>query len=152
MKKLLLALAFISTAQAATENLTISGTVSSVCAFGSVTNGVFGYEVQSPTLLDTASTGGTNGQVLIFYNGTPTVSIGEITSFSTVPSGFTDTVNFTNVFTSNNAGTISYSSGNASFTQSGGTNDTLTLRLRALNANGSFPVGNYSAATTITCQ
>lgn len=146
-----LALALISTAQATTQNMSISGTVSSVCSFGSVTNGVFGYEVQSPTLLDTASTGGTNGQVLIYYNGTPTVSIAEITSFATTPSGFTDTVNFTNTFTSNNAGTITYTSGTASFTQSSGTNDTLTLRLRALNASGSFPIGSYTASTVITC-
>ena len=150
--KLLILMMFASSqVMATTQNVTVSGTVSSTCSFGSVTNGVFGYEVQSPTLLDTASTGGTNAQVAIFYNGTPTVSITEVTSFSVAPVGFSDTVNFTNVFTSNNAGVISYSSGTASFTQSGGVSDTLTLRLRALNATGSFPIGNYSASTTVTC-
>ena len=63
MKKLLLALAFVGTAQAATQNITISGTVSSVCAFASATNGVFGFDVQTPQLLDTGGAGGTNAQL-----------------------------------------------------------------------------------------
>lgn len=152
MKKLLFLLAFCGTAQAATQGLTINGTVSSVCAFASVQNGTFGFDVTSPNVLDTNATGGTNASVVINYNGTPTVSIDQITSFASVPSGFTDTVNFLNVFTSSNNGAISYSSGTASFTQSGGINDNLTLRLQATDANGSFPTGNYSASTTITCQ
>jgi len=131
MKKLFLALLFASTAQAATQGLTVNGSVSSQCAFASVTNGVFGFEVTSPNMLDTASTGGTNASVVINYNGTPTVSIDEVSSFSSSPSGFTDTVQFLNVFTSSNVGSVSYSSGTASFTQSGGINDNLTLRLRA---------------------
>lgn len=140
-----------SQVMATTQNVTVSGVVSSACSFGSVNNGTFGYDVQTPNLLDTSSTGGANAAITIYYNGTPTVSIGEVTSFSVVPSGFTDTVNFTNIFTSSNIGSVSYSSGSASFTQTGGSSDTLTLRLRASNASGPFPTGNYSAATTITC-
>lgn len=152
MKKLLLALAFIGTAQAATQNLSVSGTVSSVCAFASATNGVFGFDVQTPQLLDTAGTGGTNAQVAIYYNGSPSISIQEITSFASTPSGFSDTVTFLNTFTSANDGTIAYSSGSASFTPTGGTSDTLTLRLRASDATGPFPIGNYSASTVVTCN
>lgn len=154
MKKSLIALiAFAAlNANAATQNLNINGTVSSVCAFASAQNGVFGFDVTSPNVLDTASTGGNSASVTINYNGTPTISIDEITAFGSVPSGFADTVQFLNVFTSSNAGPISYSSGAASFTQSGGINDNLTLRLRATNATGSFPTGNYSASTVITCQ
>lgn len=154
MKKLLFVVAALAAlnAQAATQGLSINGTVSSQCAFASVTNGVFGFDVTSPNILDTASTGGTNASVVINYNGTPTVSIDEITSFTSVPSGFTDTVNFLNVFTSSNVGSVSYSSGTASFNQSSGINDNLTLRLRATDANGSFPVGNYSASAVVTCQ
>jgi len=82
MKKLFLALLFASTAQAATQGLTVNGSVSSQCAFASVTNGVFGFDVTSPNMLDTASTGGTNASVVINYNGTPTVSVDEVSSFS----------------------------------------------------------------------
>lgn len=152
MKKLLLALMFCGTAQAATQNITISGTVSSVCAFASATNGVFGFDVQTPQLLDTGGTGGTNAQVAIYYNGSPSISIQEITSFTSTPSGFSDTVSFLNTFTSSNDGVIAYSSGSASFTPTGGTTDTLTLRLRAADATGPFPIGNYSASTVITCN
>lgn len=150
-KLLVLMMFAASQAMATTQNVTVSGVVSSTCSFGSVNNGTFGYDVQTPNLLDTVSTGGANAIVSVFYNGTPTVSIVEVTSFSVVPNGFTDTVNFTNIFTSSNIGSISYSSGSASFTQVGGSSDTLTLRLRASNASGPFPIGNYSAATTITC-
>lgn len=153
MKKLALLLCFIGSAHATTQGLNVSGTVSSTCSFGSVTNGVFGYEVQTPHVLDTASAGGTNASVTIYYNGTPTVTFPEITSFSAVPSGFNDTVTFNNILSSSNAGGINYSSGSASVTESGSTStDTFTLRLRAQDGQGSFPVGNYSAGTTITCQ
>lgn len=153
MKKLLIALMFVGTVNAATQSLTINGTVSSVCSFGSATNGVFGFEVQTPQQLDTASTGGTNASVLIYYNGTPTVTVPEITTFSATPSGFSDTVNFTNYLTSSNAGSITYSGGEATLTESSGTStDTLTLRLRAVNAQNNFPIGNYSAGTIVTCQ
>lgn len=152
MKKLLIALLFIGTAQATTQNLTISGTVSSVCAFASTTNGVFGFDVQSPNLLDTAATGGTNAQVMIYYNGTPTITFPEITSFSATPSGFADTVTFNNILSSANSGGINYTNGSASLTESSNSTDTFTLRLRAQDGSGSFPVGNYTASTTITCQ
>lgn len=152
MKKLLLLLAFCGTAQAATETLTINGTVASTCVFSSPVNGVFGYEVQTPNVLDTQLTGGLDAGVVINYNGTPTVTIDEITTFATVPSGFTDTVSFTNTLTTTN-GSRTYSNGTASWVESGSTTtDALTLRLRAVNAQGSFPIGNYSASTTVTCQ
>lgn len=152
MKKLLLLLAFCGTAQAATQGLTVNGTVSSVCAFTSVTNGVFGFEVQTPHVLDTGITGGTDATVVINFNSGPTVTVPEITTFSAVPSGFTDTVNFTNNLTTL-GGSRSYSSGTATWQESSSAStDTITLRLRAVNAQGSFPVGNYTAGVTITCQ
>lgn len=138
--------------QAATQALTISGSVSSVCAFSGVVNGIFGFDVLNPNVLDTQATGGLDAGVILYYNSTPTVTVPEITSFTSVPSGFTDTVNFTNVLTTTN-GSRSYANGTASWTESSSTStDALTLRIRATNANGSFPVGNYSASTTITCQ
>lgn len=154
MKKSIIALAALVafSSQAATQNITVTGTVASTCSFGSPTNGVFGFDVQTPQLLDTAGTGGTNAQVLIYYNGSPAVSISEITSFATVPAGFTDTVNFINTFTSSTDGVIPYTSGTASFSPTSGTTDTLTLRLRATNAAGPFPIGSYSATTVITCN
>lgn len=153
MKKLILLIALIPfIAYSATQNLSVNGTVSSVCVFTSPVDGIFGYEVQTPQVLDTNLTGGLDAGVVINYNGTPTVSIGEITSFTTVPSGFTDTVTFTNVLSTLN-GVRSYSGGVATWTEGGNTTtDALTLRLRAVNGQGSFPIGNYSATTVITCQ
>lgn len=149
---LLIALLFCGSAQAATQALTITGTIASVCAFTSVTNGIFGFEIQNPNVLDTGSTGGTNAQVIINYNSTPTVTVPEITAFTTVPSGFTDTVTFTNILTSS-GGAKSYSNGQASWVESGSTvTDTITLRLRVSDGQGSFPTGNYSAGTVITCN
>lgn len=150
--KLLILMMFASSqVMATTQNLTVSATISSVCSFSSVNNGIFGYDVTTPNILDTASTGGANATVTINYNGLPTVSIDEITTFSTVPSGFTDTVSFTNTFNSSNQGTISYVSGVASFTQTSNITDTLNLRLRATNATATFPTGTYSATTVVTC-
>lgn len=153
MKKTAIALTALITlnAYATTQNLSVSGTVGSQCSFVSVNNGTFGFDVTAPNILDTASTNGSHASVGIAYNNTPTISINEITSFASAPSGFNDTVNFTNRFFSANAGQISYSGGVASFTQSSGTTDTLTLQLRAVNATANYPVGNYTATTTITC-
>ena len=153
MKKTAFALValFSINAIASTQNLTISGTVSSQCAFSSAQNGTFGFDVQNPNILDTTITGGTNASVVINYNGLPTISVGQITQFSSVPQGFADTVNFTNTFISSNAGPISYSNGVATFTQTSGTSDNLTLRLQAANASAPFPIGNYTATTIVTC-
>lgn len=154
MKKIFVSLiALISlNAFSATQNITVNGTVSSQCQFNSVTNGVFGYDVTAPNVLDTASVGGNPASVVINYNGTPTISIGEITSFSSAPSGFSDTVAFLNVASTTNLGSLSYSGNVASGTETGGVVDTLNLRVRANNNTGSFPIGNYVAGTTITCQ
>lgn len=153
MKKTAIALVALIAlnAVASTQNLTISGTVSSQCAFSSAQNGTFGFDVQTPNILDTTIQGGTNASVSINYNGTPTVSINEITSFANTPVGFNGTVTFTNLFTSTNQGSITYTGGAATFNQSSGTADTLTLRLQAANASAPFPIGTYSASTVITC-
>jgi len=152
--KSFLALCLLASAPvfAATQGLTINGTVSSQCAFASVTNGVFGFDVAQPNILDTAATGGTNASVGISYNATPTISIDAITAFDTIPSGFTDSVTFLNYFTSANLGTISYTSGVASGQETNNISDTFTLRVKATDVTGSFPVGNYAASTVITCQ
>lgn len=153
MKKLLLISLFLSNvAVAATSSITVAGTISSVCAFGSVTNGVFGFDVAQPNILDTAGTGGTNASVGITYNSTPTISIDAITAFDSTPSGFSDTVAFMNYFSSTNLGNMNYTSGQAGGQETSGSSDTFTLRVKATDANGSFPVGNYAASTTITCQ
>ena len=123
----------------------------SQCAFSSAQNGTFGFDVQNPNILDTSIAGGTDASVSINYNGAPTVSIAQITSFTATPAGFTGTVTFVNVFTSANQGPVSYSGGAATFTQSSNTSDILTLRLQATNASAPFPIGSYSASTVVTC-
>lgn len=154
MKKLAISLvAFMSfNSIAATENLFITGTIATQCAFSGLQTGNFGFDPASPNILDTATTGGNSARVDINYIGLPNVTAVEIGSFATVPNGFVDPVTFTNVFTSANLGTIPYSNGFATFTATGNTTDTLTLRLRAVNGNGAFPVGTYTASTVVTCQ
>jgi len=153
MKKLAAILVIVSaTAQAATSNLTVSGTITTSCSFGSTTGGVFGYDPALPTVLDTAVSGGSPSQITATYNGTPTVTVAEITSFSATPSGYSGSPTFTNTLTHSNGGSLTYSSGTASYTQTSGTSDTFTLNLRASNGSSAFPLGTYNTSAVITCN
>jgi len=153
MSKLLIALLLTSgVAQAATGNLTVSGTISTSCSFGSTTGGVFGYDPALPAVLDTAVSGGAPSQITAIYNGTPTVTVAEITSFSATPAGYSGSPTFTNTLTHSNGGSLTYSSGTASYTQTGGTSDTFTLNLRASNGASAFPLGTYNTSAVITCN
>ena len=154
MKKLFVALISLTSLNtfAATQNLTIEGTISSICSFTQVNNGIFGYDVAVPFTLDTAVTGGTPASASINYNATPTITVTEVTSFSGTPSGFTDTVVFTNYLTSFNGGNLSFNGNLSTYTQTSGNTDTFTLRVKVVNSNGSFPIGTYRVGTVITCQ
>lgn len=152
MKKLAILMALMyGTAQAATATLSVSGTIATTCNFGSPSTGTFGFDPATPTTLNTLLTGGNPAQVTVTYNGTPTVTVTEVTSFSVAPNGFSGTPTFYNTLTHSNGGTLTYTSGLASYTQTGGTTDTFTLNLRAVNGSA-FPLGTYTGAATITCN
>lgn len=153
MKKLALLFCFIGSAQAATTNLTVSGTISTSCVFGSTTAGTFGYTPSAPSVLSTAASGGNAAQVIVSYSGTPTITVTEPTSFTSTPNGYNGTPSFSSAVTSGNGGSMSYSSGVASYTESSGSSDVITLNMAATNNNGNaFPLGTYTSTSTVTCQ
>jgi hypothetical protein len=152
MKKLAAVLVIVSaTAQAATSSLSVSGTIATTCSFGSPTTGTFGYDPAAPTVLNTSANGGNPAQVSISFSGLPTITVSEVTGFSVAPNGYSGSPTFTNTLT-HSGGSLTYSSGVASYTQTSGTTDTFTLNLRASNGSTAFPLGTYTASATITCN
>jgi len=153
MKKLAAVLVIVSaTAQAATSNLTVSGTISTTCVFGSPNAGAFGYDPSLPNVMNTSTNGGNPAAVTISYNGTPTVTVAEPTSFSSTPNGYSGSPSFSSAVTSNNGGSLSYSSGLASYTQTGGNTDTITLNVGVSNGSNPFPLGSYTTTSVVTCN
>ena len=152
MKKLLIALMFCGTAQAATTDLTVSGTISTTCVFGAATAGTFGYSPANPNVINTSTNGGNAASVGLSYSGTPTVTVSEPTSFSATPAGYSGTPSFSSAVTSANGGNMSYSSGLASYTQTSGSSDLITLNIGVSNGSTAFPLGTYTSTSTVTCN
>lgn len=153
MSKLLISLLLTAgVAQAATTNLTTSVTIATTCVFGTANAGTFGYDPAQPNLLNTSSNGGNPASVVISYNGTPTVTVAEPTSFSSTPAGYSGSPQFSSAVTSNNGGSLSYTSGLASYTQTGGSSDTITLQTGVNNGSSAFPLGNYTSTSVVTCN
>lgn len=141
---------------ATTQNLQFSGTVSSICSFSGVTNGTLAVSAAAPHIISTnPAAGGTPGQVTISYNATPTVTVDNITSFSSSPniSGITNP-SIGVAVSGQNAGQYTWGNSVFSKTYSSGTTDVITVEFEAQTGNTSlaWPTGSYSAATTITCQ
>ena len=141
-------------AQSASSSVNFSGTVSSSCSFTTVTNGVLivpGTEYSKITSV--AASGGTPGSVTIAYNGTPNVSVAEMLSFTSSPSLANINPTYeTRVF--NASGNLTYNNGFYEKAYTSGTSDVITINLTADTGNTSvpWPVGNYTATTTVTCQ
>ena len=152
MKKLAIIFLFAGSVHAATTNLSVSGTISTSCVFGSATNGAFGYSPLLPTIMNTSSNGGAPASVGLSYSGTPTVTVSEPTSFSVTPNGYNGTPSFSSAVTSANGGNMSYTSGVASYTQTSGSSDTITLNIGVSNGSSAFPLGTYTSTSTVTCN
>lgn len=132
-------------------NLNMTGTVSTSCAFTGQAGGVLAVSPSNPTFMSTATQGGSPATANLSYTGTPTLTVTEITSFDSVPSGFNPTLGFSNQAQSQQLGNMSYSSGSASGQYIGGSADILSINL-GVTSSAPFATGNYSASTTVTCQ
>ena len=141
---------------AASTNMQFNGTVSSVCAFTSVNNGILGVAAATPNILSTnPNGGGTQGSVNIAYNSTPTVTVNNITQFTSSPniSGITNS-SFGMFVTGQSSGPFTWGNNVFTKTYSSGTSDAITIDFEAQTGNSqlAWPTGSYSATTTITCQ
>lgn len=149
--KTLLILCAISTSLHA-ETVTVGGTVATTCAFNSNTGGVMTVVPSAPNSMSTVNTGGSPATLGIQYIGTPTILLQEFTGFDTSPT-LPATPTFTTAADTTNAGQLSFTGGATSYTQTGGSSDTIHVNFSAVMASGnSYPTGAYSATTTITCQ
>lgn len=146
----------VSCAYAATTNLTASGTVSTVCSFTSTQPGLLAVSPSAPNIINAAtSSGGTPAGFAIQYIGTPTVTVLPVTGFDTQPSASVSmTKSMSMTVQSTNEGNVP-AAGDGSFvvTESNGSADTFLVEMGATYSSGqSVPVGDYSMATTVTCQ
>ena len=141
---------------AAQTNLQFNGTVSSVCAFTSVNNGILGVSASTPNILSTnPAGGGTPGTVSIAYNSTPLVTVNNITSFTSSPNISAITNNSFGMYVSGqSAGPFTFGNSVFSKTYSSGTSDAINIDFEAQTGNSqlAWPTGSYSATTTVTCQ
>lgn len=153
MKKFALLLLAAGNAFAASGTVSYNGAISTTCSFSSQVNGSLGVDPSQPNILASNVGNATPATVGLTYFGTPTVSIEEISTFSTKPNGvangdFTYTTSVASV-----AGkTYSSSSGYKTATYNSGSSDTLTINLTASKSSGTIAQGNYAASGTITCQ
>lgn len=136
---------------AATATLGINGTVSTSCAFTGTNSGALSVSPSNPTIMGTNVSGGMPAVAHLSFTGTPTLTVTEITSFDSVPSGFNPTLTFNNSVTSSLLGSMSFSGGAASGQYSSGNADTVTVNL-GVQSSAPYVTGNYSASTTLTCQ
>lgn len=157
MKKLVTALMVLSginsnLALAASGTINYSGTVSTVCSFGSQTNGALAVDPSQPNVIASNATGGAPASVSITYFGTPTVTIQEIGTFDTKPNGVGNGDFVYSTAVSSTAGaTYTSSGGYKSTTYTSGSSDNLTIHFTAVKS-GNITLGNYAASGTITCQ
>ena len=149
---LLIQLAISSFAYAATANLNMTGNISTVCSFGAPTAGTLAMLPTSPDTMGTGVAGGNAASVTAYYVGTPTITVSKITQFDSSPT-LPTAITFTNAASTSNGGALTFSGNTATYQESGGASDTVTLGLTAQTANNaSFATGTYTASSVVTCQ
>jgi hypothetical protein len=149
------AIVISTSAQSTTESLTFSGTVASTCSFIATQNGVLVSSAALPYVLTTnVNSGGTPGAVTIGFNSTPTLSFSRINGFTTSPdlSLITSPTYTTEV--SSTLGPWTPNGSSFTRTYSAGTSDEITINFQASTGdnNKPWPIGQYLAGVTITCQ
>ena len=164
MKKIIIAaLATLGMAAAQAETVNFSGTVATSCTFSNKTSGsLVASSNGSSYVMDAGFAGhGSGASVDIAYSGSPTFSIQAVQGFSSAPGGAPSLTSVStgvsfgvaaNQTAAINAGATGFSSGTKYVTlDNGSTSDTATVKMAAYAATA-FPVGNYDAQSTITCQ
>lgn len=150
---LLILLCISTNALAASGSLSYSGTVGTTCSFSNIVNGTLGVSPSSPTVLWTNGPG-TPASLDITYLGTPTMSVEDVSSFTTKPNGVSDSdFSYSMAVGSNQGASYSLSNGYYTHTYSTGNSDNLTVNFAASKSNGgNVPLGNYATTSIITCQ
>lgn len=149
---LLISLQISSCAYAATANLNMTGNISTVCSFGAPTAGTLAMLPTAPDTMGTGVAGGNAASVTAYYVGTPTITVSKITSFDSSPT-LPTAITFTNSASTSNGGAMTFSGNTATYQETSGASDTVTLGLTAQTANSaSFATGTYTASSVVTCQ
>lgn len=146
------ACACASMAHAVQTNLSMTGNISTVCSFGAPTPGTLALNPNSPNTMSTSASGGNAASVTAYYVGTPTLTVSKVTQFDSSPT-LPTAITFTNSATSANGGAMTFSGNTATYQETNGASDTITLGLSAQTANNaSFATGTYTASSVVTCQ
>lgn len=166
-KTLMVALATIGLAGAAqatpTGQMNFSGLVTTNCTFTNVAAGTLSARgTGSEYLLESGAPGsGLSASFDLAYGGAPTVSIDAVTAFSVAPQNLPTLTSLTTGLFFNNpdndllasaAGAHSFSTGSKSFALDPGVTQDVGSVVLSASAATAFPVGDYHAETTITCQ
>jgi hypothetical protein len=102
--------------------------------------------------MGTGVAGGNAASVTAYYVGTPTITVSKVTAFDSSPT-LPTAVTFTNAASTTNGGGLTFSGNSATYQETGGASDTVTLGLTAQTANNaSFATGTYTASSVVTCQ
>lgn len=165
-KKVLLGLvASVLSFGALAEQVDFAGSVTTSCAFSNyTTGGLVAHTTGGYYYLDGNMNGaGAPGTVDVTYTGAPMFTITGVSSLDSSPNGtpnisqfnsgvrFSDALNQANALT---AGANNVQGGNSASFHLDDTNvsqDTATVKMSARAINP-FPVGNYTAHVTISCQ
>lgn len=161
-KKISLLVLMLSSISAYGETINFSGTVSTSCTFSNQAAGALvATSNGSEYILDAGFNTGGAARVDIAYTGSPSFGIAAVSGFSSSPGGtpalssivtgisFSNSTNNSNAIT---AGANSFTSGSKTFSLTGtASSDNIYVFMKAIAASP-FPVGQYDANTTITCQ
>lgn len=133
-------------------NLSMTGNISTVCSFGAPTPGTLALNPNAPNTMGTAVAGGNAASVTAYYVGTPTITVSKVTQFDSSPT-LPTAITFTNAASTTNAGGLTFSGNTATYQETNGSSDTITLGLTATTANSAaFNTGTYTASSVVTCQ
>lgn len=139
-------------AYAVQTSLGLTGQISTVCSFGAPVGGTLALNPNAPNTMSTSTSGGNAASVTAYYVGTPTITVSKVTAFDSSPT-LPTAITFTNSASTTNAGAMTFSGNTATYQETGGASDTITLGLTATTANNaSFNTGTYTASSVVTCQ
>lgn len=144
------------------ETINFSGTVSTSCTFSNQTAGTLAATTNGYNyFLDAGFNSGIPANIDIAYTGAPTFGISAVSTLSSAPNGapaissFETGVSFgnsANNTSASNVGANNFTSGSKSFQLTNAvSSDSVFIKMKAV-ASAPFPVGQYDANTTITCQ
>ncbi|MEM6849569.1 MAG: hypothetical protein AAF580_16130 [Pseudomonadota bacterium] len=142
--------ALASSAAAQTGDILFNGTVAGACTIVTDNNGTLGLNGLS-TVLASTETGGAAGQATVTTNdGSFSVSIDNITSFTTGPGDADTNTTFATTYDASGATTATGVTGSTSTSLGAGVT-TLSVDASATKTSGTFSAGSYQLTATVRC-